>query len=145
MRSESIQDTGANAYEISADPARLDLDVIFRFLTEAYWSKGRDRATIERAVAHSVCIGAYRAGAQIGFGRVVTDRATFAHLCDVFVLPDHRGRGVARRMVAALLADERLAGIKRWQLNTEDMHDFYKTFGFAPPAKSHWLMVRCAE
>jgi GNAT superfamily N-acetyltransferase len=78
----------------------------------------------------------------VGFARLVTDRATFAHLCDVFVLPDHRGRGLARRMVAALLADERLAGIKRWQLNTEDMHDFYKTFGFGPPAKSHWLMVR---
>jgi GNAT superfamily N-acetyltransferase len=60
----------------------------------------------------------------------------------VFVLPDHRGRGLARRMVAALLEDERLAGIKRWQLNTEDQHAFYKSFGFGPPAKSHWLMVR---
>jgi GNAT superfamily N-acetyltransferase len=145
MRSESIQDASANAYEISADPKRLDLDVIHGFLTEAYWSKGRSRATTARAVANSLCIGAYRGGAQVGFGRVITDYATFAHLCDVFVLPDHRGQGLARRMVAALLADARVAGIRRWQLNTEDMHDFYKSFGFGSPANSRWLMVRLTD
>lgn len=130
------------AYEISTDPARLDLDVIHGFLVEAYWSKGVARATVARAVANSVCFGAYLNGQQVGFARIITDSATFAHLCDVFVLDAHRGKGIARRMVETALADPRLKNCRRWQLNTEDMHEFYRSFGFGPPAKLHWLMVR---
>lgn len=129
-------------YEISADPARLDLDVVHGFLTEAYWSRGVSRATVARAVAGSLCFGAYQAGRQVGFARVVSDQATFAHLCDVFVLPDHRGRRLGHRLIQAALDDPRLAGVRRWQLNTEDAHELYRKFGFGPPAKPQWLMVR---
>src|SRR5258708_2705076 len=89
---------GTMMYEISADPARLDLDVIYRYLSEeAYWSPGVPRAIVERAVENSLCFGVYAAdGGQVGFARLVTDRATFAYLADVFVLTAHRGRGLSK-------------------------------------------------
>lgn len=131
----------AKPYEISADATRLDLDVIHGFLVEAYWSKGVTRDIVARAVANSLCFGAYLDGRQVGFARVITDSATMAHLCDVFVLQEHRGQGLARRMVAMLLADPRLASVRRWQLNTADMHELYRSFGFGPPADPNALMV----
>jgi ribosomal protein S18 acetylase RimI-like enzyme len=142
MRSESIQDTSAGAYEISADPGRLNLDVIHGFLTEAYWSKGIPREVVAKAMQHSLCYGVYRGAQQVGYARVVTDFAVMAHLCDVFVLPDHRGLGLARKLVAFLLADPRLVQIRRWSLSTADMHKFYAGFGFTPPPDPNAQMVR---
>jgi GNAT superfamily N-acetyltransferase len=131
-----------DAYEISADHARLDLDVIHGFLVEAYWSKGISRETVAQAIRHSLCFGVYLGKQQVGYARVVTDHATMAHLCDVFVLPEHRGKGLARRLVEYLLADKRLTNIRRWQLSTADMHKFYSSFGFGPPPDPNALMVR---
>ncbi len=131
-----------DAYKISADHARLDLDVIHGFLVEAYWCKGIPRETVAQAIRHSLCFGVYLGERQIGYARVVTDHATMAHLCDVFVLPEHRGKGLARRLVEFLLADKRLASIRRWQLSTADMHNFYSSFGFTPPPDPNALMVR---
>ncbi len=131
-------------YEISSDPARLDLDVIHRFLSEdAYWSPGIPRATVERAVKNSFCFGVYLPdGNQIGFARLVTDRATFAYLADVFVLPQHRGRGVSKRLMEAVLAHPELQGLRRWLLATRDAHGLYAQFGFAPLANPSRLMER---
>lgn len=130
------------SYEISADPARLDLDVIHGFLVEAYWCKGIPRETVAKAMQHSLCYGVYRGQQQVGYARVVTDFAVMAHLCDVFVLPEHRGQGLARKLVAFLLADPRLAAIRRWSLSTADMHKFYASFGFTPPPDRNAQMVR---
>ena len=131
-------------YEISSDPARLDLDVIHRFLSEdAYWSPGIPRATVERAIKNSFCFGVYLPdGSQIGFARLVTDRATFAYLADVFVLPQHRGRGISKRLMEAILAHPELQGLRRWLLATRDVHGLYAQFGFKPLANPSRLMER---
>src|SRR5690349_17287585 len=91
-------------YEVDDDPERLDLDVIVGFLLTTYWSKHRARETVERALRRSDGVGLYApGGAQAGFARVVGDGATFAWLADVFVLPEHRGKGLARVLVSAVL------------------------------------------
>ena len=116
---------------LSFDAAEFDLDLIHRFLSqEAYWSIGIPRATVERAIAHSICIAGFVDAAQIAFARVVTDQATFAYLADVFVLPEHRGRGHARALVEALMADRRVQGLRRWHLVTRDMQPLYERVGF---------------
>jgi GNAT superfamily N-acetyltransferase len=128
---------------VSDDPARLDRDAIHRFLSqEAYWSRGIDRATVERSIAHSLCFGAYAADAQIGFARVITDRATFAYLCDVFVLAAWRGHGVAARMLAAIDAHPSLQRLRRFLLFTTDAHGLYRRFGFTPLATPERGMER---
>ena len=128
---------------LSADPAELDIALIHRFLSEeSYWAAGIPRATLERALAHSVCVGGYLGGAQVAFGRAVTDQATFAYLADVFVLPEHRGQGYGRQIVAALLADPRLQGLRRWHLVTRDMQRLYAGFGFVPLTQPERHMQR---
>lgn len=122
--------------EFSFDPTRLDLDVVHRFLsTEAYWSPDVPRAIVERAIANSLCIGAYRNARQIGFARLTTDRATFAYLSDVFIVASERGHGVARRMVRALLDHPDVQGLRRMLLFTADAHALYRDLGFLPLSK----------
>ena len=116
---------------VSFDVAEFDLDLIHGFLSqEAYWSIGIPRATVERAIAHSICAAGFIDAAQIAFARVVTDQATFGYLADVFVLPAHRGRGHARALVEALMADRRVQGLRRWHLVTRDMQPLYERVGF---------------
>jgi len=131
-------------YEISADPARLDVAAVHRFLSEeAYWSLGIARATVERAIANSFCFAAYAPnGAQVAFARLVTDRATFAYLADVFVLPEHRGRGLSKQLMAAMIAHPELQGLRRWLLMTRDAHGLYAQFGFTPLANPPRVMER---
>lgn len=118
-------------YEISHDPARLDIDVIHTFLSEeSYWSKGIPRDVVERAIAHSLCFGMYKDGAQVGFARVVSDRATFALLADVFVLDGHRGKGLSKWLMQVVVAHPDLQGLRRLLLLTSDAHELYRKFGF---------------
>jgi GNAT superfamily N-acetyltransferase len=119
-------------YEISTNRARLDLTRIHRFLsTEAYWSPGVSREVVERSIENSLCFGVYTAGGeQVGFARLVTDRATFAWLADVYVEPGHRGNGLGKRLVATVLAHPELQGLRRWMLGTADAHELYRRFGF---------------
>lgn len=133
-----------DAYTISDDPARLDLDVVHRYLsTESYWAEGLPRATLECSVAGSLCFGVYyKREEQVGFARVVTDRATFGWLADVFVLPAHRGRGLSKRLMEAILAHPDLQGLRRFMLATRDAHGLYRQYGFEPPAKPGSLMQR---
>lgn len=122
-----------HGYEISTDPARLDLDAIHGFLRTAYWSQGVAREVVERSIAHSLPFGLYAPdGAQAGFARVISDRAVFAYVGDVFVLPDHRGRGLGVWLVETMLAHPELQGLRRWHLATADAHALYARFGFAP-------------
>ena len=133
-----------DGYTISDDPARLDLDAIYRYLSaESYWAKGLPRTTLERSVAGSLCFAVYYREAElVGFARVVTDRATFAWLADVFVLPAHRGRGLSKRLMETILAHPDLQGLRRIMLATWDAHGLYRQFGFAPPARPDRLMER---
>jgi GNAT superfamily N-acetyltransferase len=118
-------------YEISYDPVRLDIDVIYSFLNEAsYWSKGIPRDVVERSIAHSLCFGVYQGAAQIGFARVISDYATFALLADVFVLEGHRGKGISKWLMQVVIAHPDLQGLRRLLLLTSDAHELYRQFGF---------------
>ena len=118
-------------YEIDTDPARLDLDLTYRFLSEeAYWSQGVPREILERAVGNSMVFGAYKDGGQAGFVRVVSDKATFAWICDVFVLPEHRGQGLGKYLMECVMAHPDLQGLRRWMLATRDAHGLYQQYGF---------------
>ena len=125
-----------NAIVLSFDADRFDVDLIHRFLSrEAYWSLDIPRPVVERAIANSLCIGAFADDGQVGFGRLVTDRATFAYLADVFVVASRRGTGIARRMVAALLDHHDVQGLRRVLLFTADAHALYRGLGFSPLAR----------
>jgi GNAT superfamily N-acetyltransferase len=132
---------------VSDDPARLDLDVVHGYLARSYWAAGIPRALVERSLAHSLCFGLYLPGErgerQAGFARVVTDRATFAYLCDVFVLEEERGRGLARLLVECIHAHPELQGLRRWLLVTRDAHGLYERFGWhvTPEPRQHMEIV----
>ena len=135
----------ARTDELRIDTSReaLDVGMIHAFLSEqAYWCQGIPRATVERAIAGSLCFGGYLDGRQVAFARVVTDGATFGYLADVFVLPDFRGQGHARTLVAAVLAHPALQGLRRLSLATLDAHALYAGFGFAAPARPQSLMEK---
>ena len=118
-------------YEISTDPGRLDLEVIHNYLAEeSYWSPGIPRDVVERAVRNSLCFGVYDGARQIGFARVVTDRATFALLADLFILAPHRGHGLSKRLMQSIVGHPDLQGLRRMLLLTSDAHGLYRKFGF---------------
>jgi GNAT superfamily N-acetyltransferase len=117
---------------VTTDPARVDRDLAYEFLSQSYWSKGIPRHVFERAIANSLCFSLYEGDDQVGFARVVTDRATFAYLADVFVLPSHRGRGLAKLLMEAVVAHSDLQGLRRWVLATRDAHGLYARYGFTP-------------
>lgn len=129
------------SYRMSFNKDDLQMDVIHGFLTEAYWSKGISRDILTKAIAGSVCVGCFgENGGQVGFARVVTDKATFGYLADVFVLPDHSGQGLARKMVQGLLDHSDLQGLRRWMLATADAHGVYEKLGFENIAQPEIFM-----
>lgn len=128
-------------YVISDEPARLDAVAIHAFLTRSYWSPGIPLETVRRALQHSVCVGAYLHGGapssgspaedkQVGLVRIITDYATYAYLCDVYVLEAHRAHGLAKAMMTVTLALPQLQGLRSWNLRTRDAHPLYAQFGF---------------
>lgn len=118
----------------SADFDDIDLALVHGFLSgESYWAADIPLETLERGLRHSVCCSGHLDGiGQVAFARAVTDQATFAYLADVFVIPQHRGKGFGRAVVEALMADPRLQGLRRWHLVTRDMQRLYAGFGFEP-------------
>ena len=128
-------------YLYSMDPERMDLDVVVALLRGTYWSPRIKRDVLLRGIANSIVIGAFEAGSgrQVGFARVVTDRATFAWLCDVIVDPDHRGKGLSTRMLDALFAHPDLGQLRRWCLGTRDAHGIYQRYGFVPVHPGQWM------
>jgi GNAT superfamily N-acetyltransferase len=128
------------AYEFSTDAARLDIDAIHAFLTQSYWSPGIPRATVARAIANSLCFGVFWQGQQVGFARVVTDKTTFAYLCDVYVLDAHRGHGLAKRLMEHVTKHPDLQGLRRMMLATRDAHGLYAQYGFTPLAAPDRIM-----
>jgi GNAT superfamily N-acetyltransferase len=128
-------------FTVSADRAAMDVAVIHRYLSEvSYWARGVSLDTVTRSLDHSLCFGGFADGAQVAFARVVTDRATFAYLCDVFVLDDHRGKGYAKALMAAIMAHAELQGLRRFYLATLDAHSLYAPFGFNPLAHPERIM-----
>ncbi|MEZ4703491.1 MAG: GNAT family N-acetyltransferase [Rhodothermales bacterium] len=119
-----------NGYDVSDDKTRLDLDLIHGFLKDSYWSPGIPRAVVERAIRESLCFGVYAGADQVGFARVVTDKATFAYLADVFILEAHRGKGLSKTLMAFILSHPDLQGLRRFMLATKDAHGVYAPLGF---------------
>ncbi len=118
-------------YEFSFETRRMDLDLIHGFLRDSYWARGIVRSVVGQSVRQSLCCGAFLAEGQIGFGRLITDRATFAYLADVFVLPDHRRRGVASEITRRLIEHPDLRTVRRILLSTHDAHSLYRRLGFS--------------
>lgn len=128
--------------EYSDETARLDVARIHGWLASSYWSPGIGRSRVERAIAGSHCLGAYRGGTQIGFARMITDHATFAWLADVWVEETARGKGIGRAMVRWYLARPDYAGLRRIMLGTADAHAVYAALGFVPIGRPERLMQR---
>jgi GNAT superfamily N-acetyltransferase len=130
-------------FEISTDASRLDRELIYRFLHhDAYWCRGISRERVEIALEHSVCFGAFHDATQVGFARVVSDYATFAYLCDVFVVASHRGRGIGKRLVMAALDHPAVYGLRRVMLATFDAHALYEEFGLGPLSRpDRWMAI----
>lgn len=127
---------------VSDDKKLLDIDLLCRELPQLYWARGRTREKILRSIEHSICFGAYGGGRMLGFARVISDHANFAYICDVFVLEDSRGRGIGKKLVAAIMAHGELQGLRRWLLATKDAHGLYEQFGFMPTRDpDRWMEI----
>ena len=118
----------------------LDIETIHNFLRESYWSKGIPKPIVEKAIDNSLCFGLYHSSKQVGFGRVVSDQATFAYLADVFVVSAYRGRGLGKWLVSCVLAHPELQGLRRWMLATLDAHGLYEQNGFVALRKPEVFM-----
>ena len=134
-------------YEIDTDKRRLDLAAIHRFLSqESYWAKNRTLEQTLTAIENSLCFGVYRGRELVGFARVITDKATFAYIGDVFILEEHRGRGLSKWLMETILAQPDLQGLRRWILATHDAHGLYKQFGFdTVKFPERWMELAATE
>ena len=129
MYYESTKDN----YLISTNPALLDVGVIHQYLSEeSYWAKGIPLEKVKKSIAHSLCFGMYEKDKLIGFARLITDQASFAYLCDVFVLPAYQGKGLGKWLMQTMHAHPDLQGLRRWMLATRDAHGLYAQFGWLP-------------
>ena len=123
----------AGGTEVTTDPFRLNIDVIHGFLSQCYWAEYIPREIVERSIRGSLCFGAYRGDAQIGFARVISDRATYAYIADVFVLEPFRGDGAGKLLMECIMSHPDLQGLRRWSLLTRDAHGLYARFAFGRP------------
>lgn len=129
-------------YELSTDSARFDLDLIHSFLAASYWAEGRPRHVVEQSIRHSLCFGVFDGDRQVAFARVITDRAVFGYLADVFVIPEYRGKGISKGLMAAILEHPDVHGLKLLLLRTRDAQGLYAQFGFAPVPNADEMMAR---
>ena len=136
--------TGADGFEADDDVSRIDVDVVQGFLSTSYWAKGIPREVVARSIAGSLNLGVYAAdGAMVAFARMVTDRATFAWLADVFVVPEQRGHGLGKFVVSTLIDHPDLAGVRRLMLATADAHELYRSYGFTElPDPERMMIIR---
>ena len=128
-----MTDSRNSQYWITTDERKLDLDAIHAYLSRSFWAEGIPKATVARAIENSLCFGLFDGSQQVGFARVVTDRATYAYLCDVYVLETHQGRGLGKWLIEPVMAHPDLQGLRRFQLVTRDAHGLYSRHGFAAP------------
>jgi GNAT superfamily N-acetyltransferase len=140
VRSGDVTAIDGKDYEISTDPERVDVDAVHAYLTRSYWAAGIPRQVVAKSIANSLCFSLLHRDAQVGFARVVTDRATFAYLCDVYVLEDHRRQGLGKRLVEEVTRHPDLAGVRRFMLVTRDAQALYAPFMFKTPTNSGQYM-----
>lgn len=130
---EKTTDFQKDGYTISTNPSRLDLQVIHQYLSrDSYWAQNIPLEVVERSIANSFCFGIYYNSEQVGFARLITDKATFAYLADVFLLPEHRGKGLSKWLMTVIHSHPEMQGLRRWMLGTRDAHGLYKQFGWVP-------------
>jgi GNAT superfamily N-acetyltransferase len=138
---DSIFEAQRDGYIISTEKSRLDPAAIHAYLTRSYWSPGIPRHLVEKALAGSLCFGLFtEKGQQVGFARMITDGATFAYLADVYVLEEHRGKGLSKWLMETILAHPSLQGLRRLLLATRDAHELYARYGFKPLARPESFM-----
>lgn len=130
-------------YIISTDQQLIDFEAVYNFLAyQSYWAKGMPAEKLQKAISNSLCFGVYQYESQVGFARVITDRATFAYVCDVFILEDHRGKGLSKWLIKTIREHPGLQGLRRWSLATADAHGLYKQFGFSPLTNTgRWMEI----
>ena len=131
-----------DSLSVSCDPRDVDLDVVTKFFAASYWAEGITRDVVERALRGSLSFAMRDGERQIGFARVITDRATFAYLADVFVVPEYRGRGLATWLIECVTAHPDLQDLRRSMLATRDAHALYAKFGFTPLKRPEFFMER---
>jgi GNAT superfamily N-acetyltransferase len=126
---------------ISTDQSLLDFDTIYKYLNEeSYWAKGIPVERLKKAIENSLCFGVYQQNVQIGLARVITDKATFAYICDVFILPGYRNLGLSKWLMQTINEHAELQGLRRWSLATADAHGLYSQFGFTPITRpDRWM------
>ena len=127
-------------YTISTDPERLEVAAIQRYLATSYWAEDIPIEVVRRSIQGSLCFGLYGPGGQVGLVRVITDRATFAYLCDVYVLEEHQGKGLGRWLLDCVMASPQLQGLRRWMLVTRNAHGLYRPAGFGVTAHPESVM-----
>lgn len=128
-----LQEQRHGSYTLTTDRRRVDIDWVHQFLTTSYWRAGCSRDLVARAIANSLCFSIFDDVIQVGFGRVITDYATYGYISDVIIAEEHRHRGLATGLVTAMLAHPHLRGLGRWSLHTRDAHELYRQFGFEKP------------
>lgn len=127
---------------ISTDKNLLQIDVIHSFLTNSYWGKGRTLAQVEKTIENCLCFGVYKNGEQIGFARVATDYTVFAYLMDVFILPEYRGNGYSKKLIATIIQAKELESCDTWMLKTKDAHGLYIQYGFTKLKQPETVLER---
>jgi len=130
---------------VSCDRRKLNVDRIHAFLTRSYWSEGVSRETIERGIGNSIPFGVYVGGEQVGFARVISDRASYAYLADVYIEGPFRGRGLSKLLMRVVMAHPELQGLRRWILGTRDAHGLYRQFGFTELRRPEQWMEKAGQ
>jgi len=125
---------------ISTDISKLDINVIYNYLANSYWAEGIPLETVKISIDNSTCFGVYENDTQIGFARVISDKATIGYLGDVFILESHRGKGLSKWLMECIMKHPDLQGFRRWILLTRDAHDLYRKYGFIDLAKPQRYM-----
>lgn len=116
---------------VSTDKSKLDIPLIHKYISEdSYWAKGIPVEIVKRSIENSMCFGVYKGEKQVGFARIMSDKATFAYLADVFILPEHRKQGLSKKLMAEIVAHPDLQGLRKMLLATADAHGLYRQFGF---------------
>ena len=129
-------------FTITTDKEKFDVDVIHSFLTTSYWAEGISREIVRRSIEGALCFGVFENNKQVGFARMITDKATFAYLADVFIIEEYRGRGLSKWLMQVIMSHPDLQGLRRMILATRDAHELYKKFGFTPLNNvDRWLHV----
>ena len=128
-------------FQISTDKTLLDFELMYKYLNgDSYWAKGIPEERLKNAIENSICFGVYKQNKQVGLARVVTDKATFAYICDVFILPGQRGFGLSKWLMQTIITYPELQGLRRWSLATADAHGLYSQFGFTPLSRpENWM------